>query len=70
MALPATLNVSLNFSSGAIFGNPFTIGDPVSGVLGVGILSDSNAPALVADLTDVTRQITIRRGRNITRDTY
>lgn len=70
MALPATLNISLNFSSGATFGNPFTIGDPVSGVLGVGILSDSSTPALVADLTDVTRQITIRRGRNITRDTY
>lgn len=70
MALPATLNVSLNFSSGATFGNPFTIGDPINGVLGVGILSDSNAPALVIDLTDVTRQITIRRGRNITRDTY
>lgn len=70
MALPATLNVSLNFSSGATFGNPFTIGDPINGVLGVGILSDNNAPALVIDLTDVTRQITIRRGRNITRDTY
>lgn len=70
MALPATLNVSLNFSSGATFGNPFTIGDPINGVLGVGILSDSNAPALVIDLTDSTRQITIRRGRNMTRDTY
>lgn len=70
MALPATLNVSLNFSSGATFGNPFTLDDPVNGVLGTGILSDSNAPALVIDLTDVTRQISIRRGRNITRDTY
>lgn len=70
MALPAQINVSLNFSSGATFGNPFTIGDPVSGVLGVGILSDSTAPALVVDLTDITRQISIRRGRNITRDTY
>ena len=70
MALPAQINVSLNFSSGATFGNPFTIGDPVSGVLGVGILSDSTTPALVVDLTDITRQISIRRGRNITRDTY
>jgi len=70
MALPATLNVSLNFQSGAIFGNPFIIGDPVSGVLGVGILADSSTPALIADLTDQTRQITIRRGRNVTRDTY
>ena len=70
MALPATLNVSLNFSSGATFGNPFTIGDPVNGVLGVGILSDSSSPALVIDVTDVTRSIQIKRGRNILRDTY
>ena len=70
MTLPATINVSLNFSSGATFGNPFTIGDPVNGILGVGILSDQTAPALVVDLTDITRHITIRRGRNVTRDTY
>jgi hypothetical protein len=69
MALPV-LNVSLNFNSGAIFGNPFTIGDPVNGVLGSGILSDSTAPALVVDLTDVTRAIRINRGRNIGRDIY
>jgi hypothetical protein len=70
MTLPATLNVSLNFSSGATFGNPFTIGDPVDGVLGVGILSDSTAPALVIDLTSTTRSINIKRGRNVLRDTY
>jgi hypothetical protein len=69
MALPV-LNVSLNFSSGATFGNPFTIGDPINGVLGVGILSDSTAPNLVIDLTDVTRAIKIGRGRNIGRDIY
>jgi hypothetical protein len=69
MSLPV-LNVSLNFSSGATFGNPFTIGDPVNGVLGVGILSDQTAPSLVIDLTDVTRSIKINRGRNIPRDTY
>ena len=70
MALPATLNVSLNFSSGATFGNPFTIGDPVSDVLGVGELSDSTAPALVIDVTSITRSINIKRGRNVLRDTY
>ena len=70
MALPAQLNVSLNFSSGATFGNSFTLGDPVNGVLGIGILSDSSAPALVIDVTDVTRSIQIKRGRNILRDTY
>jgi hypothetical protein len=70
MTLPATLNVSLNFNSGATFGNPFTIGDPVNGRLGFGILGDGSAPALVIDVTDVTRNIQIKRGRNILRDTY
>jgi hypothetical protein len=70
MALPATLNVSLNFGSGATFGNPFILNDPVSGVLGTGILSDSSEIGLIVDLTDQARQISIRRGRNITRDTY
>jgi hypothetical protein len=70
MTLPATLNVSLNFSSGATFGNSFTLGDPVNGRLGFGLLSDSSAPALVIDVTDVTRSIQIKRGRNILRDTY
>ena len=70
MALPAQLNVSLNFNSGATFGNPFTIGDPVNGRLGYGILSDGTAPALVIDVTDITRSINIKRGRNILRDTY
>ena len=71
MTLPAQLNVSVKLlSSGATFGNPFTIGDPVSGVLGVGELSDSTAPALVIDVTSVTRSINIRRGRNVLRDTY
>ena len=70
MALPATLSVSLNFSSGATFGIPFTLSDPVNGILDTNILSASTTPALVADLTAQTRQISIRRGRNIYRDTY
>jgi hypothetical protein len=70
MALPATLDVSLNFSTGATFGNPFTIGDPINGVLGVGELSASSTPSLIANLTDATRRISIRRGRNVARDIY
>ena len=70
MALPATLDVSLNFSSGATFQNPFTIGDPVNGVLGVGVLSDATAPALIANLTASTRRISIRRGRKVARAIY
>ncbi len=70
MTLPATLDVSLNFQSGATFGIPFTLDDPVNGILGTNVLSESNAPALVVNLTAQTRQISIRRGRNISRDIY
>ncbi len=68
--IPATLDVSLNFQSGATFGIPFTLDDPVNGILGTNVLSESNAPALVVNLTAQTRQISIRRGRNISRDIY
>ena len=71
MALPASISVTLDFSSGATFGNPtFIIGDPVNGVLGTSRLSDSTVPALVIDLTDQTRSINIKRGRSVLRDTY
>ena len=70
MALPATLDVSLDFSSGATFGIGLTLDDPVFGLLDTGILAESETPSLVANLTSVTRVINIRRGRNLTRDTY
>jgi len=66
MALPV-LNISLDFSSGATFGNPFLLD---SGILGINILGDSSTPALIVDLTDSTRRISIKRGRNVNRDTY
>ena len=68
MALPATLNVSLDFSTGATFGIPFTLGDAKNGILGTNILADQ--ASLIADLTDQTLSIKINRGRNIYRDTY
>tara|TARA_R110000868_G_scaffold183541_3_gene424845 strand:- start:61 stop:1296 length:1236 start_codon:yes stop_codon:yes gene_type:complete len=67
MSLPV-LNISLNFSSGATFGNPFILNSSTLG--GTDILADSSNPALILDLTDSTRSITINRGRNIGRDTY
>jgi hypothetical protein len=70
MALPATLDVSLDFSTGATFGIPLTLDDPVHGLLDTGILSALETPTLIADLTDLTRKISIRQGRNLTRDTY
>lgn len=71
MALPATISVSFDFNSSATFGYPFTLGDEKFGKLGgVGTLASSTVPIPVVDLSDQTRQITIRRGRNIMRDTY
>jgi hypothetical protein len=70
MSLPATISVSFDFSQGATFGFPFTIGDPINGVIGVSQFASSEVPEPVIDLSSTTRQITIKRGRNIMRDTY
>lgn len=67
MSLPV-LNISLNFSSGATFGNPFILNSSTLG--GTDVLSDSTNPALILDLTESTRSISINRGRNVSRDTY
>jgi hypothetical protein len=70
MTLPAQISVSFDFSSGATFGYPFTIGDAKYGVLGTGTLASSTTPEPTVDLTPDVRQIRITRGRNIMRDTY
>lgn len=70
MSLPANISVSFDFSSGATFGYPFTIGDAKYGVLGTGTLAATSPAEPIVDLTPNTYQITIERGRNIQRDTY
>jgi hypothetical protein len=70
MTLPAQISVSFDFTSGATFGYPFTIGDIKYGVLGTGTLASSTTPEPTVDLTPDVRSISIRRGRNIMRDTY
>jgi hypothetical protein len=70
MTLPATISVSFDFSQGATFGFPFTIGDSVNGIIGVSQFASSEVPEPVIDLSSQTRQIRISRGRNIMRDTY
>ena len=70
MSLPATISVSFDFSQGATFGYPFTLNDSRYGVIGVSTFAGSEVPEPVVDLSDITRQITIRRGRNVMRDTY
>jgi len=70
MALPADISVSFDFSSGATFGYPFTIGDAKNGVLGTGTLGGSTVSIPIIDLTPSVRSITIDNGRNIQSDTY
>ena len=70
MTLPAGIAVSFDFSSGATFGYPFTIGDSRHGILGVSQLAASVPAAPVVDLTPSVYQITIDRGRNIQQDQY
>ena len=70
MTLPATISVSFDFSQGATFGFPFTIGDERNGIIGVSTFAGSEVPEPVIDLSSVTRSIKISRGRNIMRDTY
>jgi hypothetical protein len=70
MSLPAQVTVSFDFSSGATFGYPMTLGDAKYGLLGTGTLAASTPTEPVVDLTPDVRQISIRRGRNIMRDQY
>ena len=70
MALPAQISVSFDFTSGATFGYPFTIGDTKYGKLGTGTLASTTTPEPTVDLTPDVRSISIKRGRNIMRDTY
>jgi len=70
MALPAQISVSFDFTSGATFGYPFTIGDEKYGKLGTGTLASTTTPEPTVDLTPDVRSISIRRGRNIMRDTF
>jgi hypothetical protein len=70
MALPAEISVSFDFSSGAQFGYPFTVGDSKYGILGTGTLGSSTVPVPIVDLTPNVRNISIERGRNIQSDQY
>ena len=70
MALPANIAVTFDFSSGATFGYPFTIGDAKYGLLGIGQLAASSVVEPTVDLTPNVTSISIKRGRNILSDTY
>jgi len=70
MALPANIAVSFDFSSGATFGTGFVIGSEKNGIIGTSSFGSSDVILPVVDLTPNVYEITIKRGRNILRDTY
>jgi len=70
MALPAQIAVTFDFSSGATFGTGFVIGSPDNGVIGVSSFGSDDVVIPTVDLTPDVYSISIRRGRNIMKDTY
>ena len=61
MAQP-TINVEIDFSSGASFSYPLLLDDPSYGILGTNILGD--AAADIVNITDQVLKVSTRRGRN------
>jgi hypothetical protein len=70
MSLPAQIAVSFDFSGGATFGSGFVVGSPDNGVIGVNSFGSSDVIIPTVDLTPDVYSISIRRGRNIMKDTY
>jgi hypothetical protein len=70
MTLPAQIAVTFDFSSGATFGTGFVIGSPDNGVIGVNSFGSDDVIIPTVDLTPDVYSISIRRGRNILKDTY
>jgi hypothetical protein len=70
MTLPAQIAVTFDFSSGATFGVGFVIGSPDNGKIGVNSFGSSDVVIPTVDLTPNVYSISIRRGRNILKDTY
>jgi hypothetical protein len=70
MALPAQIAVTFDFSSGATFSAGFVIGSPDNGIIGVSTFGSDDVVIPTIDLTPDVYSISIRRGRNIMKDTY
>jgi hypothetical protein len=62
-----TLNVTIDFSTGASFGYPFVLGDSVLG--GADVLSDS-PKSLVVDVSNLLDSIQTNRGRNLSSEQF
>jgi hypothetical protein len=62
MTLPCQPVVNLRLGLGAGWGDPLVLGDPLNGILGTNVLGTSTVQ--VVDITNLTTNISIRRGRD------
>jgi len=70
MSYPITVKTVIDFSNGASFGYPFTIGDPANGILGTSILGDPTAGTLTVDVSNQVGKISIKGGYNLLQDQF
>jgi hypothetical protein len=70
MTYPITLEVTVDFSNGATFGVPFTIGDPANGIIGVSPLGDTSSGTLTVDVSNQVGRVSIKTGYNLLQDQF
>jgi len=62
MSLPCTPVVKIRLGTGASFGDPLVLGDPLNGILGINVLG--TAAIQVVDVSNLVTQISVRHGRD------
>jgi hypothetical protein len=62
MTLPCTPVVQIRLGTGASFGDPFVLGDPLNGILGTNILAPSTIQEV--NISNLVTQISLRHGRD------
>lgn len=70
MSYPITIKVIVDFSNGASFGYPFTIGDPANGLIGISTLGSTSSASLVVDVSNQVGKISIKGGYNLLQDQF
>jgi hypothetical protein len=70
MSYPITVKTIVDFSNGATFGYPFTIGDPDNGKLGKSILGDATSASYIVDVSNQVGKISIKGGYNLLQDQF
>jgi len=68
MTYPISINVTVDFSNGAVFNYPFTIGDPANGILGFNTLAGPDS--LTVNVSNQVGKISIKGGYNLLQDQF